>query len=358
MSGIKKILIVEDGHSDLHGKLVARALLSLGYEVHTYFWCSLFCKKSNIFISLTRRFENKFLLGPTINRLNEEVISNAISISPDLIFFYRGTHIRAKTLKRIKSLRPSCLLVGYNNDDPFSAKNPSYLMRHFLDSIHHYDVMLAYRVSNVERYLSLGLTNVKLLRSWFDKERTRPIFLKREDKERFECDVVFVGHYEDDGRIDYLESIVNRGFNFKLFGPEWNRVLKNHPTLGHLYPVEYVYESDYCKALNGAKIALCFFSKINNDTYTRRCFEVPACRTLLLSEYSEDMAGLFEEGVEAAYFRDQEELLSKLGYYLTHEDERSRVIENGYKRVFDDGHDVESRMQDLLTYVSQLRVER
>lgn len=116
-------------------------------------------------------------------------------------------------------------------------------------------------------------------------------------------------------------------------------------------PTKMVWGADYNKALCGTKIALCFFSKLNRDTYTRRCFEIPATRTLMLSEYSDDLASLYTEGVEADYFRDKQEMLEKIDYYIRHPEVAERVAHAGYEKVRSAGHDIDSRLSVLLKWL-------
>jgi spore maturation protein CgeB len=94
---------------------------------------------------------------------------------------------------------------------------------------------------------------------------------------------------------------------------------------------------------------------LNQDTYTRRCFEIPATKTMLLSEYSDDLATLYREGVEAEFFRSPQELTAKLRRYVPDEARRRSVAEAGYRRVVADGHDVISRMGQVITWVNELR---
>ena len=86
-------------------------------------------------------------------------------------------------------------------------------------------------------------------------------------------------------------------------------------------------------------IALCFLSKLNKDTYTRRCFEIPAIGSALFSEYSEYLANLFIDGTEAVFFRNQNELVEKVTYYLNHKDELEEIRKRGTERVSRDGHE-------------------
>jgi hypothetical protein len=165
--------------------------------------------------------------------------------------------------------------------------------------------------------------------------------------------VVFIGHYENDGRLEYLEEIVKAGYRLRIFGPpyEWDELLLQSETLKHLAPVHLVWNADYSKAICGAKIALCFFSKLNRDTYTRRCFEIPATGTMLLSEYSDDMASLYSVGKEAEFFKSKQEMIDKVKLYLKDDNLRRRVAAAGQQRVINDGHDIVSRMARVIEQV-------
>lgn len=354
-----KILIVGEWKSELHEEGVCNAFKMLGHDVVKFAWHSHFnaSKRFEKFSTLVNKAQNKYMIGPSFIKLNRALREEILSQKPDLVFIYRGTHILSSTIRFIKRQSPSTFVLGYNNDDPFSPAYPRWKWRHFLDCVPLYDLVLAYRKHNLKEYAEIGAKKVRLLRSWFMPERNYPIDLGDEDKKRYECDVVFVGHYEDDGRVAYLEEIVRRGWRLKIFGPgyDWDPVLQNSLTLSNQVPVKLVWGDDYNKALCGAKIALCFFSKLNRDTYTRRCFEIPACGTLLLSEYSQDLAEIYAQDKEAAYFNCPEEMCSVVSLLLADEAKRAAIASAGYKRVWKDRHDVISRMEDVLSWVDNLR---
>lgn len=351
-----KILIAGDWHSELHEEAVFNAFKALGHEVLKFAWHDYF-KPSNRVDAFNKKLQNRFIVGPIICKLNQDLINAATEFSPEMLFVYRGTHITAGTLKKIKQQHPSATLVGYNNDDPFSKGHHYSLWRHFQKAVPEYDLMLAYRHHNLDDFLGIGAKRVELLRSWYFPERNHPVTLLAEEKSKYECDVVFVGHYEADDRTHCLEELVRQGFTLRLFGPgyDWDPILMNSSELQHLVPVRLVWGEEYNKALCGAKVALCFLSKLNRDTYTRRCFEIPATGTLMLSEYTDDLAGLYKEGEEADFFRSMEELIEKLKMYCGDDKHRQTVAANGYKRVLSDGHDVVSRMRKVLEWVASVK---
>lgn len=358
-----RILVAGDWHSDLHEQEVLRSLIRLGHTVGEFKWHHYFTYRpdaSKSLGALFKRAQNKYVAGPAVQQINKDFIARVLQFRPDVVFVYRGTHIDANALQAVKAAMPDCVLIGYNNDDPFAPSQPKYLWRHFIAAIPHYDLMLAYRHANLEALRSAGAQNVELLRSWYVPDRNFPVELSIDDQSKFSTDVVFIGHYEADQRLEFLEEIVKQGYSLRIFGPTkyWMPPLERSTVLRHLAPTKMVWGADYNKSLCGAKVALCFLSKLNRDTYTRRCFEIPATKTLMLSEYSEDLASLYAEGVEADYFRDKEELIAKIKKYMTDDVERNRVAQAGYKKLISAGHDIDSRMKSMLSWVNEINIQR
>lgn len=352
-----KILLAGDWHSQLHEEPVCQALEQLGQDVVRFPWHQYF-EATGALESLAipaLKFQNKYMLGPSVSRLNNDLVARVASEKPDVIFVYRGSHIYPKTLKKIRHINSRTVLVGYNNDDPFSPLYPWWKWRHFLTGITEYDLVLAYRLHNLEDFRKAGARSVSLLRSWFLPYLHRPMMLSRSQLQRYACDVVFIGHYENDGRLEAIEALAQAGCQVRVFGPYkglgssgWHGRIDKSPILGVMGPTRYLNGNEYMLALCGAKIGLCFLSKKNRDTYTRRCFEIPACGTALFSEYTDDLASMFIEGQDAEFFRSKDELVEKVSYYLANPGLLDKLRANGLMRVHIDGHDVVSRMRKLL----------
>lgn len=358
--GDVRILVAGEWRFEIYEQAAFQTFKTLGHETCRFSWHEYFKLSSDSGLSFFvetfyKKFQNKFIIGPIIRAINSDFIKAVNEYQPNVVFLYRGTHIKRNTLRAIKRNFPRTILLGYNNDDPFAEGYPHWLWRHFLASIPEYDIVLAYRYRNIADFVCAGAKQVHLLRSWFIQELHHPATLTLEEQKRFGCDVVFVGHYEPDGRLELLEEIVKNGFRLRLFGTGWDMVVRKSRILSNFYPVEAVRGNDYNKALCGAKVALCFLSKLNRDTYTRRCFEIPATKTVLLSEYSDDLATLYQEGIEADFFRTKEELIQKVKRYVEDDRFRQSVAEGGYCRLMRDGHDVVSRMKQVLEWVYQFK---
>ncbi len=336
-NGKLKILIVGDWNHAIYEKALFDAFITLGHDCEAFSYGDYFTN------SLLSRVQNKFVLGPKVTKLNKDLLNKSVEKSFDIIFIYRGLHITPKT---IKSLNKNCKTVFYyNNDDPFSKKGASYRNRYVLKSLNVFDWIFCYRNKNIQDLENLGLKNASLLRSYYCKDS----HYKIEPSIKRDVDIAFIGHFEDDGRdLKILHLLKNLKKNIRIFGTSW----ENSPHFdeltslaGEIKPLRGVL---YNKMLNKSKISLVFLSKINNDSYTRRCFEIPAASSLMLSEKTEDLENLFQEDEEIVFFDNKEELLEKANNLLQNAELRNEITQNAKNRLLNDGHECQDRAQQII----------
>jgi spore maturation protein CgeB len=171
---------------------------------------------------------------------------------------------------------------------------------------------------------------------------------------RYACDVIFIGHFENDGRDEAIFSLINSGYNVKVYGDvkSW-RQSSLYYILNDNNRIEPIVD-DYNLAINSAKIALNFLSKYNNDVYTRRCFEIPITGTVLVSEYSSFLEEVFENDNEIITFKNIDELKNKVDYLLNNPNELNRIGKNGMKKV-KEKHSNFNRSLQILTLHESLK---
>jgi spore maturation protein CgeB len=334
---------------------MAAALETLGHSVHRFSWQDHFGPDTSR--GLASRIQNRLVFGPRLRALNRDLVDLCRRLNPDLLLIRRGTHVKRRTLEAVRAATPAVVVAGTCNDDPFAPDASRLVWRHFLSAVSAYDLVLASRLHNLEDFAGIGARRTELLRFWFVPERHFPITLTDEERVRYASDVVFVGHYEADKRIDYLNAVVANGISLRVHGPDYPPALRA-PCLERSVPVKTLHGEEYTKALCGAKVALCLFSTLNRDSHTFRSFEIPASETCMLCEYTADMASMFEEGVDIEFFRSKEELVAKAKALLADPERRARIAAAGRRRVVADGHDVVSRMRQLLGWVAEIRAGR
>lgn len=332
------ILIVGDFFSPIHEKAYSQAFSYLGHEVVEFKITSYF-KDRKSFLS---KIQDQFQIGPNIYKLNSS-LKEILKKEFDFIFLYRPRLIWQSTLRNNNSL-----IFIYNNDDPFSPSYNWYFWRNFFKVLKFSNHIFSYRERNILEYKKIGYENVSLLRSCYIKKHNFPF------KTAYKYDVIFIGHFENDSRDYKIKYLFENGINIKVFGPNWNRskfyslFLKNNILEGSLN-IE-----DYNKKLNQSKLALVFFSKLNRDQYTRRCFEIPATLTPMICEENNEILTLFRKDEEIKVFRNKEELLYQINYLLMNHKERDKIAKNAFKRLLLDKHEIKDRAVNVISIYNKL----
>jgi spore maturation protein CgeB len=62
-----------------------------------------------------------------------------------------------------------------------------------------------------------------------------------------------------------------------------------------------------------------------------RNFEVPGCGGFFLTDYVKGLEEFYQPDGDIVCYRSTDELIEKIHYYLSHEEERNRIASNGYK---------------------------
>ena len=344
-----KILVVGDGRSNIHEVPLSKAFEEIGIKTSSFFWGKFF-NSNFFFINIILRIFDKYQFKPYLFLVNLLLFLKIKKIRPNLIFLYRPTHILSFLIFMTKLFFKDIKIFAYNNDDPFSKKYKTNVWGNFFKIIPKMDLIFCYRNKNILDFRKMGFTNTALLLPWFIPDRHKPIEKFNQNKK---YDVVFIGHYENDNRLEILEKIRNSGFSIGIFGPpyEWNHVLEKSEYLSDLSPVRLVWEEEYSETINSSKIAICFMSKLNNDSYTRRNFEIPACGIAQISEYSEDLAKIFTEEEEIILFKNPDDAVAKLRNILLDNDKLEDLARRGRNRIIKDNHDIISRAKYIINRI-------
>ncbi len=81
-----------------------------------------------------------------------------------------------------------------------------------------------------------------------------------------------------------------------------------------------------------------------------RAMDIMGCGGFLLTNYQEDFLRFFTPGEDYVYYDGRQDLMEKIEYYLSHEDERLKIAENGFNKVKKE-HDIKLRLEEILDIV-------
>lgn len=347
-----KILIIGKWGSKIHESTLSNAFENLGHDVIKFRWGKYFSHKNKL-IDIFYKLQLKINFGPLINNINNKIVKVSERTIPDIIFFYRPSIINKETLIRLKN--KNIKVAIYNNDNAFSEHYPKFYWYKFKSLITVADIIFAYRPSDISNFKLYGAKNIHLLPPWYDSKSNYVAPLKANEDNRFRNDVVFVGHFENDGRLKIFEEVVKQNINLKIFGPEWNKQIKTSKVLNHLLPITYLYGEEYNKAFTGSKIAIVLYSKLNKDVYTRKCFEIPVTKTFMIAKRTLEMENIFEEGKDIVFFDNTQELIEKIKYYLKNNQERLAIAQSAYNKIINGNYEVIDRAKFIIEVFKRIK---
>ncbi|MBK9099384.1 MAG: glycosyltransferase [bacterium] len=229
-------------------------------------------------------------------------------------------------------------LVSWSLDDMYAKHNRTF---YYDNGLKYYDLVVTAKSYNVAELKRLGAKNILFQYQAYDKDFHKPF---ENCKEKI-WDVVFVGSFEKE-RFESIKFLSENGIKINVWGHGWNFLDKKYPNI--IYMGGEIFKEDFAKAFTCSKISLNFLRKINRDLHTSRSIEIPACKGFMLAERTDEHKKLFTEDKEAAYFSENKELLEKVSYYLSHDDQRNKITEAGYKRCISSNYTYDDRAKEII----------
>lgn len=277
--------------------------------------------------------------------LNKKLLPAIAQYQPDLLWIEKAFTIWLSTYQKIKFNFPKLKIVYYSEDDIYVPNNRSVYLR---QSLSLFDVVYTTKPRNLKELPTLGAKKVFCIFQAYDCNVHKPIELSLEECQKWGTDVGFVGMFEKE-RAETMLFLARQGVKVRIWGLNWQPWQHKHPNL--LVEGKPALNKDFVKVINSTRINLNFLRKANRDRHTSRSLEIPACQGFMLAERTEEHLQLFEEGKEAEFFNSPNELLEKVKYYLTHEEERQRLAKAGLKRCVESGYSHHERLKVMLDII-------
>ncbi len=138
-----------------------------------------------------------------------------------------------------------------------------------------------------------------------------------------------------------------------------------HRSLGSRFPdnLHNPIPDDFLISLySRSKISLGFLDVYDQHDPTKevlkhlhlREFEAPICGALYLTGYSDELAEMFEPDKEVLVYHDNAELIDKVRYFLTHNDEGDRIRQAGLRRASRE-HTYHNRFKHLFEHLGMTK---
>lgn len=319
-----------------------KVLNDLGHET-VPFDISVFESQSS---RLVRSIAWRLYAGPMVSKINRALWREARTPEGiDLIWIDKGVWIYPETLQHLKEATGARAL-HYTPDSQFVIQRS----RHFMASIHLYDVFVTTKEWEVDLYKQAGAKRVILTYQGYDS-RFYPRTVSDQERAQYDSDVCFIGHRQPH-YAQRLKALSTIGIKLRIWGDAWPAYANSHPWAKGLVSPGLWGES-YPVALACAKIGLGLLGKHIPETSTTRTFEIPAMGTFLLAERTELHQQLFEEGKEAEFFSSDDEMIDKVKFYLAHDEARRRIAAAGRARCERSGYSSVDLLRQIIAVLEQ-----
>jgi hypothetical protein len=329
--------------------MMARAMRELGHEVDALGADPLDARGERVwFRDPAFRVLRRLGIHPDRGGVND-ALSRALSERAyDLLWVSKALALRPEVLAAARERHPDMRVVFHSEDDMFGRHNQS---RAFRRSLPLYDVVFTHKSYNArpEELPSLGARRVVTVDKCFDRHLHRPVATDDADRLALGGAVGFVGTYERE-RADAMLALAKAGVPVRVWGGLWESFTGSHPNLR--VERREVRGEDYVRAVCATDVNLGFLRVQNRDLQTDRSVELPACGAFMLAERTDEHARLFEEGAEAEYFADTDELIEKTRRYLADPAARRRIGAAGRERCLRDGYSYHDRLGSMLRIAS------
>jgi spore maturation protein CgeB len=284
-------------------------------------------------------------------QLNRALVEHAAAFSPDMILIGKGRWFTPAAFEAAKKVS-GATLVNWATDDPF---NPADNSRELVKSIPLYDLYVCTKNDIMNDVRRAGCANVAYVRFGYKPDVHFPETpATDEERERFACDVMFVGGC-DAHRIAYFETLIRAmpDVKLRLYGAYWDRARALRP-----YARGFAMAREYRLAVAGAKIAVNLVRRANRDDHVMRTFEIPACGGFMLTERSSTHEELFREDHEAGFFGSPDELVAKVRSYLPRAENRAMIAAAGHRKITLGHHTYGDRLAEIIEAMQALRGSR
>lgn len=121
---------------------------------------------------------------------------------------------------------------------------------------------------------------------------------------------------------------VSRKFDVDLYTDDKNIVM---PRVNNRGLADYWNEAP--KIFNRSKINLNFTIRNIRSGIPLRVWDILGAGGFCITNYQQELGLYFENGKDIVYFEDKNDLMNKIKYYLTHDEERKQIARNGCEKV-------------------------
>ena len=297
----------------------------------------------------------KVMVFGNLNEENpfESLIGLIKDFNPDLVLIFKGLDFQEDWIEEIK--KQNIVTVLWYPDVDHAL--PSWV----IPIGRKVDYCFTMAEGWIEEWKKEGIKHI----SWLSQGFEPFFYLYREitpgERKNFQSDMTFIGNIDSTklyrSRRYHLMRIIKEGFQLKWWGQKLGRKPVNIPVifsrLGRSYGGRFVYFQDFAKIVQCSKILVAFDAVPEvRKSMSARMYTAIGCGAFYLCQYVEGVEEVFIPDKEIVTFRDDDEMIDKIKYYLPKEDKRKEIAMAGQRRVLSE-YTYQHRLKEMMNILER-----
>lgn len=287
--------------------------IPLNFRTRVYNWL---IKKANEIFNFKKAFR---MLNWQISEISKDILREYNDYKPDCVLFIKADYINRETLLKMQKSQLIVWMMDSYARYPFLIKDLE--MFHNIFVFEKSDIKLLKKNNFDAYFLPLCADD----RFFYPQTKARDI------------DILFIGAMYRE-RVKLLQKIIARfpQANIKIYGYYINRV-EFVKKIIYKYTDKYrnfydrVTPEEASDLYSRSKICLNIHGSQSRYGANPRTFEILATKSFEIVDYNPYIEKILHGGV--AIYRNENELLQKIEYYLSHASEREIIAAKGYKHA-------------------------
>ncbi len=305
---------------------------------------------------------DKIMLEKGRDKMNKMLIETVSKEKPDICFFSLFTdEIKKETIREITN-KSGTVTLNWFNDDHWRFDNYSKYWAPCFNWIVTTDSQA------IQKYHKIGYKNV-IKSQWACNH-----FLYKPLKLPKIYDVSFVGQPHSN-RKKIIEKMKKAGVKIECWGRGWPNGKVPQEKMIRIFSQSKI-NLNLTKSSSGntlKSIAKIFLKRkkhksiqIGNPRYwidnsksllgkkreqiKTRNFEIPGCKGFLVTGNADNLGDYYENDKEIIIYKNVNDLIERIGYYLKHDKERELIAQAGYERTLRN-HTYEKRFNEIFNFI-------
>jgi len=253
------------------------------------------------------------------------ILKKKINRKFDLIYVHNESLMGRLTINLLK--KKSKKIFFFCADNPFVKRDKSR-WRLIVNNLKVFDLVIFIQKNRLKHCARFGIKNKIWIAPTF---KINEHYNNLNKKDVPKNDIILIATYFPE-RGELATLLFRNKFKVKIYGDHWNKYKEYHKFKNNIKP-KISSDKLYVDLIKNSKVSICLPSVENDDDITNRSLEIPYIGALLLAKETNTHKIFFKNNLNAVFFKNFGDCISKLRGILKNENLRFKIALKGHDHI-------------------------